>query len=554
MNQKYIAAAGLLLALTAALPAAEPALAVSAGASSQQVSSSAADSSEAETSGAEAAENTVSSDSATADADVSGSDIIPEGVYFEDLDLGGLTVDEAEAEIDALYQEAAESRVTVTWDDQSISCRFSKLGYKWEYQDALEEAAASGKSGNLISRYKALQDLKYENIRIEPVITYRKSRVEKLVKTQIAAKDTDPVNATIDRENGEFIRTDSVDGQETDVDATVQSICDALDKGPVEDITVEGTVETTEPEITSEYLDQIQDRLGTYHTDYSSSSASRKTNISIAAERLDGTILAPGEQLSVSEAIGSRTAENGYELAPQYVDGTSQDSYGGGVCQVSTTLYNAVIRAELQVDERHPHSMVVHYVPYSSDAAIAEGSKDFKFTNNTDYPIYIAADADGETLYFSVYGKETRAENREVKFVSETISETMPEDEIKEDPDLAEGETRTEGSRHPKVVSTLTKEVYVDGELESSEVINSDTYAGTHRTIYKGTKKASSGTKEETTEEETGSSEETRSSEKTTEADETEESEKTKASEETQEPEEESSSGSSGQTEESTAG
>lgn len=420
---------------------------------------------------------------------VSGSDVVPDGVYFEDLSLGGLTLDEAKAEIEKLYQQAAESRVTVTWNDQSISCRFSKLGYTWDYEDSLEFAVANSESGSLISRYKAQQDLKYENFRIDPVVSYKKSRVQKLVKTRIASGDTDPVNAMIDRENGEFIRTDSVDGQKTDVSATVQSICDAMDQGPTNDITVEASVETTKPEITSAYLDQIQDRLGTFHTDYSSSSSARKTNIAVAAKRLDGTILAPGEQLSVSEAIGSRTAENGYELAPQYVDGTSQDSYGGGVCQVSTTLYNAVIRAELQIDERHPHSMVVHYVPYSSDAAIAEGNKDFKFTNNTDYPVYIAADADGSTLYFSVYGKETRPEDREVKFVSDTISETTPEDEVKEDPDLAAGETRTEGSRHPQVVSTLTKEVYVGGELQSSKVINSDTYAGTHRTIYKGTKK-----------------------------------------------------------------
>ena len=203
------------------------------------------------------------------------------------------------------------------------------------------------KRQRLISRYKAQQDLKYENFRIDPVVSYKKFRVQKLVKTRIASGDTDPVNAMIDRENGEFIRTDSVDGQKTDVSATVQSICDAMDQGPTDDITVEASVETTKPKITSAYLDQIQDRLGTFHTDYSSSS-SAAINIAVAAKRLDkGRYSPPGEQLHLclSEAIGSRTAENGYDLAPQYVDGTSQDSYGGGVCQVSTTLYNAVIRA-----------------------------------------------------------------------------------------------------------------------------------------------------------------------------------------------------------------
>ena len=108
---------------------------------------------------------------------MSGSDIVPDGVYFEDLSLGGLTLDKAKAEIEKLYQQAAESRVTVTWNNQSISCRFSKLGYTWDYEDSLEFAVANSESGSLISRYKAQQDLKYENFRIDPVVSYKKFRV-----------------------------------------------------------------------------------------------------------------------------------------------------------------------------------------------------------------------------------------------------------------------------------------------------------------------------------------------------------------------------------------
>lgn len=100
------------------------------------------------------------------------------------------------------------------------------------------------------------------------------------------------------------------------------------------------------------------------------------------------------------------------------------DTYGGGICQVSTTLYNAVLKAELQVDERHNHTMLVSYVDPSKDAAIAEGLMDFVFTNNTDAPIYIYGVGYQGTLNFTIYGHETRDPNRSISFRSETLSQT----------------------------------------------------------------------------------------------------------------------------------
>lgn len=98
--------------------------------------------------------------------------------------------------------------------------------------------------------------------------------------------------------------------------------------------------------------------------------------------------------------------ENGYALAGSYENGQTVQTYGGGICQVSTTLYNAVIRAELKIVERFPHSMTVHYVPRSADAAIAGTHKDMKFKNTFDTPIYIEGKANGSTITFTVYGKK----------------------------------------------------------------------------------------------------------------------------------------------------
>ncbi|MBO6164391.1 MAG: VanW family protein [Lachnospiraceae bacterium] len=456
---------------------------------------------------------------AAAAVEISDATVLESGITALGQDLGGMTVAEATQMINGYYQGIAGSTLSVTFDDKTATTTPAALGLSWDADTPVREAASYGKNGPIISRYKQQQDLKYSNVALDLSYSYDAAAVQQFVQDEIASHDTEPVNAELTRESGEFIVTDGVNGLVTDVAATTASITQLLDSDLSDHMTTAATVQVTEPEITTEMMSAVHDKLGTYNTDYSSSSSARKKNVRTAAERLNGQILMPGESLSVSDTILSRTPDNGYELAPQYSNGDSEMAYGGGVCQVSTTLYNAVIRAELQIDERHPHSMIIHYAPYSSDAAISEGNKDFIFTNNQEWPIYIAADADGSTLYFSIYGKEVRDPARTIEFVSDTLSYSDPEPKVVEDPDMAEGEERSEGSSHPDVSSTLTKVIYMNGEEVDRVQMNKDHYMGTSKTIYKGTKKK----EEETTEEET-TAEETEEEEE----DETEESKEEK--------------------------
>jgi hypothetical protein len=164
------------------------------------------------------------------------------------------------------------------------------------------------------------------------------------------------------------------------------------------------------------------------------------------------------------------------------------ESLGGGICQVSSTLYNAVLRAELQVDERHNHSMIVSYVNLSSDAAISGTSKDFKFTNNSEYPIYIEGiTTSDKQIIFNIYGVETRPENRKVSFESEQLSETIPEgDKIIADPSAPLGSITTQ-SAHTGYTGKLWKIVTVDGKETERTEINKSTYLPTPRTATVGT-------------------------------------------------------------------
>ncbi|MCL2463053.1 MAG: VanW family protein [Defluviitaleaceae bacterium] len=129
--------------------------------------------------------------------------------------------------------------------------------------------------------------------------------------------------------------------------------------------------------------------IGEYETEFSLEFKSRNTNIALAAKAIDNVVVEPGETFSYNEAVGPTTKANGYKKARTFFKGQKTYGYGGGVCQVSSTLYNAVEAAGLEVTERHEHSLPVEYVPDGKDAATSYGGVDLKFENNLDYPIRI---------------------------------------------------------------------------------------------------------------------------------------------------------------------
>ena len=179
-------------------------------------------------------------------------------------------------------------------------------------------------------------------------------------------------------------------------------------------------------------------------------------------------------------------AANGYELAGAYENGQTVQSYGGGVCQVSTTLYNAVILAELEITERFNHSMIVTYVKPSQDAAIAGDYKDLKFVNNQQAPVYIEAYTVGKSISFNIYGEETRPENRVVTYESEVVSEQDPGVQFVATGDPA-GYIGVAQGKHTGYVARLWKIVTVDGVEESREVFNKSTYKASPKIVNVGT-------------------------------------------------------------------
>ena len=197
----------------------------------------------------------------------------------------------------------------------------------------------------------------------------------------------------------------------------------------------------------------------------------------------------PGDEVSVHDATAPYDEEHGYVPAGSYENGQVVDTYGGGICQVSTTLYNALLYAELEIVERYPHSMMVNYVDPSRDAAIAGDTKDLTFKNNQETPVYIEGRIDDSNqLHFTIYGKETRDENRSVEFVSETLAEEEYEVKYEEDPSAPLGSVSYEGSPHTGKSARLWKVVSENGKEVEREIVNNSHYNKSDQIIKIGTK------------------------------------------------------------------
>jgi len=189
-------------------------------------------------------------------------------------------------------------------------------------------------------------------------------------------------------------------------------------------------VKVTNPEITGEKLREMlfRDKMGSWTSYFSGGNVSRSTNVRLSASRINGVTLLPGETFSYDKTIGRRTVENGYKTATVYVGNTLDEGIGGGICQTSSTLYSAVLYANLEIVSRTSHSLPVSYMPIGQDATIAEGYIDFKFKNNTNYPIKIVCTTNYGSVSCSIMG--VKPEGESVSLINTKTSTLEPKTTI----------------------------------------------------------------------------------------------------------------------------
>lgn len=421
---------------------------------------------------------------------------IAKGVSISGIDVSGMTKAEASQKLESYMEQMNNRNVKIAIDDQSVTAKASELGYTCSDNEVVDKAYKLGKSGNVFSRMKELNALKEKKKDFALSMKVDEKVLEKYIEKNCLQYNVTKKNAKLKLVNGKFKATKSRNGREIQVEDTITVIKHALLKEESSDeMEVTAVVKISKAKYTKKQVAKCKDLLGSYSTNYSSSTAARATNVQTAANYINGTTLYPGKTFSVVKTIKDRTEANGYKAAAEYSSGNVVEGIGGGVCQVSTTLYNAILKAELEIVERSPHSMVVGYVPVSRDAAIAGDYKDFKFKNNTDVPVYIAASASGGILSFRIYGEETRDSNRKIEYKSETLETIQPGAAIETvDKTKPANYRAVTQSAHVGYKAKLWKIVYVDGKRTEKVQINASSYAAEpeHVTVGKDAKASSS--------------------------------------------------------------
>jgi len=330
------------------------------------------------------------------------------GIVVDGYSLSAVTYETAvehwDTQIEPLYRDRA---VTLTTGEKSWTKTASDLGYQSDFREILTNAWTLGREGTLEERYRSINRIMSLTERFEISRDLLDEKALRSWTDDIASSlTTKSVNASVtgfDVQTKKFTFSSSSAGTEVDKDALYASALSAFNSGGG---TVNINVKTVNPSVSEKDFDGEFGMITQAVTNASSSNKNRLTNLRLACATINGYCVEPGATFSFNEVVGKRTSSRGYKKATVYQSGEIAEDIGGGVCQVSTTLWNAAMKANCSIVEWHEHSRPVSYVDRGKDATVSWGSQDMKFKNTSDYPMYIVAYvSSNKRVYCEIYGK-----------------------------------------------------------------------------------------------------------------------------------------------------
>ena len=475
---------------------------------------------------------------------------IVKGVSISGIDVSGLSKEEAKTKIESTYKEKKKKDIKLKHGEYETTLNPVLMEVNYKIDEAVENAYSIGKSSNIfVNNYDILfaliskkdipvemtlneevtkQTIEDMNINLPDVVIESSYSVEddELIISKGKAGiiiDTDSLLTQVKERLNNTNASDDVieipvvnkEPDSIDIDKIHEEVYqEAQDAYIVEepfevhpevegiDFDVEAAKELlkedkeeyvipliiTEPEITIDELGEeaFPNQLATFTTRYDVSDVDRTTNLRLACQKINGTVLLAGETFSYNDVVGARTVAAGYKNAKIYEAGQVVDGLGGGICQISSTLYNAALLANLEIVERRNHQFVTSYVPAGRDATVVYGSTDFKFKNTRQYPIRIVATANAGIATISIYGIKEENEYT-FKFSTKTISTIPYSTQYIDDSTLPQG---TEVVKQ-KGTNGLITETYItkllNGKTISTELLSRDTYSAMTRIVRRGT-------------------------------------------------------------------
>lgn len=413
------------------------------------------------------------------------SEVFLPGVHIAGVPVAGLSPEKASAKVDGYLKKAMMEKVIFSYADYKYVYRLGDLAYPLSSREIVDKVWEKEKRRSLKSKILNLDGRRKINYPLE--VAYNPAIWEKITEEWKKNIEVPCLDARLEIKPGKgLVIVPAREGREIDVAGTVSGLPLRIDEIKDEPYNVPIVVKKALPAVRAEDFKNVG-LLSSYTTFYDTALVDRSHNLATAARAVNGKVVLPGEVFSFNKVVGERTFENGYRDALVIVGGKFTPGVGGGVCQVSSTLYNAVLLAGLPIVERHNHTLAVAYAPLGFDATVAYGLQDFRFKNSTPNPLYIRAEAGNGRLTVYIYGNLDYKCNVKTAHVIDKVMEFKEIREFKGD--LKPGEEKIETKGNPGYIVRSFRYFYdSSGKLVKTELLARDIYNPLNRLVYVGPK------------------------------------------------------------------
>lgn len=412
-------------------------------------------------------------------------DLVMKGVFCGGVDFSGLGPEEVRSGLAAVENRLYSSGVVVETPDGAVRLGLSDLGIKLDLAATAEKIMTAGRQGSLGKRLREWCTARREGLRIGLVVIAERERALAVIKGVALPYEQAARNAVLEIDDQDRVKVvGEREGRKADIEGVVESIIGQLSRG--ESPRARLTFSPVRPAITAEQVKamKITGLVSEYSTRFNPANKNRSENIRVAAEALNNLLITPGEVFSFNAVVGPRSEDRGYKEAVVIEGGEMVAGVGGGVCQVSSTLYNAVLRAGLPIRERKHHSRMVGYVPAGLDATVAYGVIDLKFHNPSSGYLLLKTEVRPGYITVKIFGPVAELPQTSVHARVERV--IPPPVITRRDSTLGPGASIVEEEGAQGVVVRVTRTVpQPDGSVKE-ELVSRDYYPAVPRVVRVG--------------------------------------------------------------------
>ncbi len=415
--------------------------------------------------------------------------VILPGVTIENIDVSGKTTAEAKALLKQKYGDAIlKKNLEIKAQGKTYTLDYSRLKATYDIDAKVDQAFQYGKKLSMLDKYKLIKKPVSKVLKLD--FSYNEAAISDLISSMKKDIDISPEEGSVQLLKGNFTVIPDKKGQKLDAEKLKAEVKSKINGDLNSNISVDANIVAVEANKTAEKLSKIDTKISSFTTNFAGSSAARINNITLATGAINGTVLMPGDKFSFNGIVGERTVQRGYQAAPVIIGNKVESGLGGGICQVSTTLYNSILRTQISYKDmsRQNHTLPSHYVPLGMDATVDYSSgTDYKFTNTFDCPIYIEGYISKSSVYFNIYSNSSLT-SKSYDIVSEKIETMEPKIIYVDDSTLAAGTEQVEQNASTGYKVKVYKITYENGSTGSKDLLYSDTYNAVNKIIKRGTK------------------------------------------------------------------